>query len=288
VEEYVAAEKMAKRNVFVGLGALLVLGLGVAWAKGDWSSAKGKVDELRSKQIDLRKLVPEEVRKIVKSAGEDADEDEREKVAKEAADRVAYNVSRELSNLRRTRDEANQALDDVLNDADLKSNYDDAKNLKDDIDKRWRSIEKMANNAMRGGNHPIVSYLSQRGIREHQDYQRNSSNCHAYEFKTGSRIADCLYADGENCFVIELKPNNSRAISKGTRQAQDSVDDLNKALAAKEKGEKPSVLDDLTRANSRFASCKRFQRRLMCYTLCPQVDDEGDYREGSVSWTSCS
>lgn len=279
---------MQGRRLLAGIAAMLVAGIGIVWAKGDWSSAKSKVDELRSRQSDLRKLVPEEMRRIVTLTCGEADEDERERVAKDAADRVASNVSRELSSLQRIRDDANRALDDVLNDPDLKPNYSDAKDLKDEVDKCWRSIEKMASNSMRGGNHPIVSYLSQRGIKEHQNYQRDSSNCHAYEFNTGSRIADCLYADGDNCYVIELKPNNSRAISKGVRQAQDSVDDLEKATRAKEKGEKPSVLEDLIRVNSRFSSCKNWRPRLMCYTLCPQINEEGEYIEGSVSWRSCS
>jgi len=279
---------MTSKNWMGVVMVILVAGVGVAWAKGDWSAAKSKVEELRSKQMDLRKLIPEEVRRLVKSTCEDADEDERERVGKDAAGRVASNVTRELSNLQRTRDEAHRALDDVLNDPDLKPNHGDAKDLKDDVDKRWRSIERMAQNSMRGGNHPIVSYLSQRGIKEHQDYQRNSSNCHAYEFKTGSRIADCLYADGNNCYVVELKPNNSRAISKGRRQAQDSVDDLDKATRAKEKGENPGMLEDLIKVNSRFASCKNWHARLMCYTLCPQINEEGEYIEGSVSWASCS
>jgi hypothetical protein len=38
---------------------------------------------------------------------------------------------------------------------------------------------------------------------------------------------------------------------------------------------------------SDFAKCKRWERRLKCYTLCPEVNDEGEYREGSVSWSDC-
>jgi hypothetical protein len=217
----------------------------------------------------------------------DVDEDQRKDVGRDAADRVADKVKSELSSLERMRDDAYKAIDDVLADQDLKSNHDSAKRLRDEIADRWKSIEAMSRNAMRGGNHPLVSYMALRGIEEHKDYQRNSSNCHAYEIETGSRRADCLRADGDTCYVIELKPNNSRAIDKGRRQAQDSVDDLNKEVAKMAKGEGSSVMQNLISKRSDFGKCKRWERKLRCYTLCPEVNDEGEYRESSARWDDC-
>ena len=81
----------------------------------------------------------------------------------------------------------------------LKSNHDSAKQLREDVERRWRSIQNMAKNAMRGGNHLLVSYLTLKGIEEHQRYQQSSSNCDAYEFETGSRRADCLLARTLSC-----------------------------------------------------------------------------------------
>jgi len=270
------------------LGAFVVLAaaFGIAWAKGDWSAAQSKAEEMKRKQMDLRKLTPEELRRVVKAAC-DADEDERKDVGKDAADRVADKVKSELSSVERMRDDAYRAIDDVLADPDLKSNYDNAKRLRDDIADRWKSIENMAKNAMRGGNHPLVSYMAIRGIEEHQNYQRNSSNCHAYEVETGSRRADCLRADGDTCYVIELKPNNSRAISKGNQQARDSVTDLNKEVTKMLKGEGSKVMQDLISKRSDFAKCKEWRAKVRCYTLCPEVNDEGEYRENSARWDDC-
>jgi hypothetical protein len=275
-----------KRNVMVGAFVVLAAVVGVAWAKGDWSSAQSKAEDMKRKQMDLRKLTPDELRRVVKAVCE-VDENERKDVGRDAADRVADKVKSELSSLERMRDDAYKAIDEVLADQDLKSNHDGAKRLRDEVADRWKSIETMARTAMRGGNHPLVSYMALNGIEEHQNYQRNSSNCHAYEIETGSRRADCLRADGDTCYVIELKPNNSRARDKGTQQARDSASDLNKELAKMAKGEGSSVMQALISKRSDFAKCKRFEPKLRCYTLCPEVNDEGEYRETSARWDDC-
>jgi len=36
--------------------------------------------------------------------------------------------------------------------------------------------------------------------------------------------------------------------------------------------------------NSSFGKCKRFERRVDCYRLCPDVNDEGEAREPSANW----
>jgi hypothetical protein len=273
-----------KHRVLAIVGVLALATVGVAWAKGDWSTAQSKAEEMKRKQIELRKMTPKEVEKIVEAACK-ADEDKRSEAAKDAAERVASTVNSELSSLRRMRDDAYRAIDDVLADDDLKSNHDSAKRLREDVSHRWNSIERMAENAMRGGNHPLVSYLSQKGIEEHQRYQQNSSNCDTYEFETGSRRADCLKSDGDTCYVIELKPNNSTARSRGETQARESRDDLRRET---DKGpDKSDMLKRLFDKSSKFKGCKRWEYKLKCYSLCPDIDEEGRYREGTVSWSDC-
>jgi hypothetical protein len=267
---------------------LLVLAgaVGIAWAKGDWSGAQSKAEDMKRRQQDLRRLVPDEVRRIV-TAVCDADEDGRRDAGRDAADRVASKVSGELPILEGMRNDAYRAIDEVLGDAELKDRHDSAKRLREEVAERWNSIQNMAKNAMRGGNHPLVSWMALKGIEEHQNYQRNSSNCHAYEVGTGNRQADCLRADGDTCYVIELKPKNSRAISKGNQQARDSVEDLTRELEKHAKGES-KIMQELIGKRSDFGKCKRWERRLRCYTLCPEIDAEGEFREPSVRWEDCS
>jgi hypothetical protein len=265
----------------IGAVLALVAVAGIAWAKGDWDAAKNKVEGMKRKQMELRELQPKEIERVVTAICE-ADEDERQQAGRDAAVRVADKVGRELDQLARMRDDAYRAIDEVTSDDELKSNHESARSLRDDVRSRWESIERMSRNNMRGGNLPVVSWMCQKGINEHQNYQ--GSNCHVSEFNTGSRRADCLRADGETCYVIELKPHNSRAISSGRRQADDSVNDLTRELA---KGDQSDLMKRLISQRSDFAKCKRFERKLRCYTLCPRIDDEGNFRETSASWSDC-
>jgi len=267
-----------------------MLGLaGIAWASGDWNAATSKVEDLKRRQMDLRKMSADEIRRLVKAVCE-VDTDERYAVGKDAAERVASDVKSELSNLERVRDDAYKLIDEVLADPNLKDKEESAKNLKEDVKARWESILRMASNSMRGGNHPLVSYLSLRGMAEHKDYEHNSSNCDAYEVVTGRRKADCLRADGgEVCMVIELKPKNSRAISSGKIQAQEAAVDLTNEIKKMERGEGSTIMQELIHNHSDFAKCKRFDAKVNCYTLCPDINDDSEYSEGSARWeTNCS
>src|SRR3954464_12053045 len=108
------------KAVKVGVAAMVVLaaGIGVAWATGDWSAARSKSDEFKSRQADLRKLEPDETRRVVTAICE-ADEDARKEAGRDVSERVAREVNDKLSDLERVRDDANRLLDDVINDDNL-------------------------------------------------------------------------------------------------------------------------------------------------------------------------
>ncbi len=260
--------------------AVLAVGIGVAWAGGDWSAARSKTDEFKSRQQDLRKLDPDETRRIVTAICE-ADEDARRDAGRDASDRVAREVNDKMSELERLRDDANKLIDVVINDDNLKGNRDEAKRLKDDVAARWESIERMSR-SLRGATHPVVAFMLDQGQRAHKDRQHD---CHASEITLSSGRADCLMATGETCTVIELKPNNSRAVGNGKGQVRRYADDLNEEL------KKPSsdVVKKLIDAKSDFGKCKSFVPRVDCYKLCPDINDENEFREVSAYWsTGCS
>lgn len=260
-----------RRIIVVAL--VLTAGIGVVWAGGDWSAAKNKADEFKSRQLDLKKLDPDETRRVVTAICE-ADEEARKDVGRDVSDRVAREVSDKMSELERLRDDTNKALDAVIGDDSLKSNRDDAKRLKDDVAERWSVIERMSK-SLRGANHPVVGFMLDQGQRVHKDRQYN---CHASEVVLPSGRADCLMATGETCTVIELKPNNSRAIGKGKDQARRYRDDLNEEL----KKPNSDVIKKLIDAKSDFAKCKRFEERVDCYKLCPDVNEDNEFREVSA------
>jgi hypothetical protein len=192
------------------MAVVVLAGMGIAWASGDWSSARSAADDMKSKQQDLRKLTPDETRQIVTAICE-ADEDARESAGKAAGERVANAVNSKFEDLRHARDYAYRLIDDVIVDDNLKDKRDEAKQLREDVGKRWDSITMMAERAMKGANHPLVSFLIKEGQDAHKDRQRD---CQASEFTldSGKRV-DCIMASGETCLIIEFKPNNSRAVS---------------------------------------------------------------------------
>src|SRR5262245_41774914 len=101
--------------------------IGIAWAaSGDWSAARSKVDELKTRQGELRKDKAEETRRTGTAICE-ADEDERTRAGEDAAERVARTVNSQLGDLRNTRDQAYRLLDDVIADDNLKDKRDDAR-----------------------------------------------------------------------------------------------------------------------------------------------------------------
>ena len=268
------------RAVVVAAVVVVVASIGVAWASGDWSAARSKADEFKSRQQDLRKLDPEETRQVVTAICE-ADEDARRDVGRDASERVAREVNDKMSELERLRDDANRLIDNVINNDGLKDNRDDAKRLKEDVASRWEVIERMSR-SLRGANHPVVAFMLEQGRRAHQDRQHD---CHSSEITLSSGRPDCVMATGETCTVIELKPNNSRAINKGKDQVRRYADDLNEEL------KKPSsdVIKKLIDAKSDFAKCKRFEWRVDCYKLCPEVNEDNEFREVSAYWsTGCS
>jgi hypothetical protein len=93
-------------------------------------------------------------------------------------------------------------------------------------------------------------------------------------------VADCVIATGEVCTVIELKPNNSRAITKGVDQYRRYVRNLNEQLA------KPGseVIKKLIDRKSDFAKCKSFRGQVDCYKLCPEINEDNEFREIRADW----
>lgn len=206
----------------------------------------------------------------------DADEEERASVAADTASRVASELDDKYDDLEDIRDDAVKLLDAVISDDNLKDKQSDARSLKDELEKRWETIGRMTR-SLRGKNHPVVRFLIDKGNEAHKDRQGSSSYCTVSEFSMDSGRADCIYASG--CMVIELKPDNSRAISKGRSQAQRYADELNKD---------PDTRKELIEKNSDFAKCEKFRSRVDCYKLCPDIDDDNEMRSTSVSWkTDC-
>lgn len=237
-----------------------------------WDEAQSSSEKFIYEYGKLRQFDPDEVRDLVKALC-DADEDAFDAVSHDVGYRIRDDVGRKFEDLQKLRDTANSALDKVLSDVTYKDRQNQARDYKDKIADLWRRIEEMTQ-SVRGGNHPVVSYMREAGQQAHSAYQNNSSYCTVSEWRTREGNADCIKAD--SCVVIEVKPNNSRAKDKGLEQARKYARSLN-----------DNVDTDLISRNSDFRTCfdtKSFKGKVVTYTFCPEIDDEGKYKSLSLGW----
>lgn len=241
----------------------------------NFDDAENKANRFYDKYNEVRNLDVSELKALVKALCE-AEEEERQSVARDAASRVKDNVDREYRNLEDRRKEALEALDAVLRDETFKDKWSRAEDHKKRIEQYWETIKKMTE-GVRGSNNPVTAFMLAEGQKAHLAYQENSSNCTVHEWSLPSGKADCINAS--SCEVIELKPNNSRSIYRGRDQGGRYRDTLNQDSAK---------LEELAQKDSRFRECKeKFKARVACYTLCPEIDDEGNMRSMSVGWGFC-
>ena len=238
-----------------------------------WSDAEQAVNTFVDAYRQLKVLDQSELKGLV-TAICDADEEERRAVGADASSRVKDKVNRSYEDLMKLRDAALTNLKAVLADTSLQSRYSQANDYVSRVNDLWTSIEKMTT-SLRGANHPVVSYMLEKGQQEHKNYQSSSSNCTVSEWTLPSGRADCIYADGTMGYVIEIKPRNSRAIAKGRAQARGYADDLNNSAAERAK---------LAAKDSHFDQVTTFVPKMMTYTLCPEIDEDGNFKEVSTSW----
>lgn len=239
----------------------------------EWDKAEQLSKNFLYDVAKLRELNVSELRRLVTSLC-DAEEADRESVARDAADRVRTEVSNNIDRLQRLRDEAREALKVVLAADKFRDRWDQARTYRQDVEAKWETADRMTSGA-RGSNNPVTSFILKAGKEAHDAYQRNSSYCTVYEWSINNGRADCINAS--RCEVIELKPNNSRAVSKGESQARDYVDALNNDPALRAR-----LVKD---GSSNFKDCTRFSAHVALYTLCPEISDDGEMRSTSVGWT---
>jgi hypothetical protein len=176
-------------------------------------NAERSAKDLLYSYEDFKKLEKTEIEALVKAICE-ADEDERKNVSSDIGGRVRDKVRSEYDKTERRKNEALDMLKTVIGDKRFESKRGDAERLKSDVEDKWKAIDKMWD-LLRGSNHPVVSFMLDKG-KEEDDYRKG--RCTASQVDTGKGYADCVGYDGNACLIVEFKPNNSRAISKGLNQ----------------------------------------------------------------------
>lgn len=238
-----------------------------SWADA-YSDAERSAKDFISYLEAFRKLDIEEVKGMV-TAICDAEEADRKEIAQKAGRDAKAKVVDEVDKARKRMEEALTMLDGVLKDPTLADKHGAAEELKNQVNKTWESIDRMSS-SVRGANHPVVAYMIDKGVELHQTRQRG---CEVSEFDTGNGFADCIRT---SCDIIEFKPDNSRSKSKGQEQLQRYQRGL----------QDQSVRDRLNSKNSDFAKCTQFRLTIEAYTLCPVIDDQGEFRDTSATWST--
>lgn len=259
---------MTKPHVWMIVGAASLVA-GLAWAT-DWSGAKSKAEQFKSKHDELKREAPVEARKIVAAACAATDDNRKnaaERAASDARSRIGDRF-RDLENLER---DALRDLDWVI-DKDA-THKDEAKRFEDEIKPKFDKL-KDSTRQLRDGNFPVVSYMNRGAESAKHDRE---GRCDAHDVSLDAGHASCLNARGDTCYVVELAADNYSAIS----HARDVAGRYKNQLENEVKKSGSSVIQ---RLGSRFSSCKRFEVRVDCFKQCPEIDDDLRFREVSPSW----
>ncbi len=265
-----------RKAIFVRVSlATLALGTVVAWASGDWSAAKSKVDELKRKADDVKKLAPAETRKVVAAVCAAAD-DSRKSAGESAASSARSNVSDKVNELERMKRDAIDLLDHVISDDKLKDHRSEAQSMESDVKQRWDKINDQTRD-IRNSRPPVLEYMLSKGENARHD---RMGRCEVRDFSVGYDKADCIIPRGDTCTIVSITSDNSNAISKG----RDRANRAKSALESELKKSSSDVMKHLVNEKSDFGKCKRVESRVDCYKQCPEIDDDGRFREVSPNW----
>ncbi len=262
-------QKMSDRACMAILMVCVICGPGMLCPSlhaDTYDDAERSAKDLMYYYEDYRKLDLDLTMKLVLAISE-ADESERKDISERASRDAKDRINAEFSKVEKRRDEALRLLDDVLSKQAFREKFGDAQRLKREVNEKFDQISKMRTNI-----DPVNAYLQNAGLEMERS---RHGGCDAYEFETGRGKLDCARTSG--CFLIEFKPDNSRAISKGKDQ-----------ILAHRKGllENADRRNDLNKINGDFAKCQDFRLTIEAYRFSPEIKDDGSVRVSSASWST--
>jgi hypothetical protein len=262
--------RRSKLQIVTSLVAAVSLCWTTSAVAGDtYDDAVRAANEFLDHREEFMRLDRDQLKELV-TAICDAEEDDRQAVAEKTSDLVRARIRNAWDYMEKRHNDAIRLLDIVIGDEQYKDRRSSAEDLKRQVESRWETISKMYDKT-RGANHPVVSYMLAKGKDAHRERQQR---CKVYEFETGNGPADCI----NPCEIVEFKPDNSAARSKG----HDQLERYERGLR-----DNPNRRDELNAKDADFKRCTTFEKKMECYRLCPEIDDDGNFREASVYWNNC-
>jgi len=253
---------MAKRRLFTLVLVTTILG-GVAWA--GWTDIRSKAQDAKSKADEIHRYLPGEMKKIV-AAMCAAGDDNRKSAGESEASNGRSTVRDKLDTFHRTAKDAIDQLQPIANDSN-DGNHSEASSLMSDLKSRRDKLDDQTRDLV-NGTPPVIDYIMRKSESARNDHR---SGCSQRGLSLNGGIVDCLMASSDTCTVVEVAFDNSNSIDRARDRA-------NRAKAVVESELKRSS------PSSTVSKCKRVETRVDCYKVCPDVDDDGKFREASPSW----
>ena len=145
-----------------------------------------------------------------------------------------------------------------------------AQRIAAEITRTLASIQHLLDDELRGANDPQFRARMELGKNEHKRIQADSSKCTAAELTFGSRRVDCIRVDGATCYVVEIKPNNPDAISRGRGQIADGIEEILRALEGKKsRSELGGKLEVFRPCFDEGSTKVKLEPELRVYEYCP-------------------
>jgi hypothetical protein len=122
--------------------------------------------------------------------------------------------------------DGNNLINDLQNLSNDPQYKDKVSGWMDKVKKEKNIIEQLDNGVvLKGANHPFVQYATEYGKKQHEDLCGHYSSPKVCDKDFGSGIRpDLVYIDPSNgLYVLEFKPDNSEAKSKGEHQLDNYV-----------------------------------------------------------------
>lgn len=206
-----------------------------------------------------------------------SNEDDLESVSRDEESRLVSQMVGQKNDLDAQRTDADSkilaAMADPQSDDEQKEELSKSQDRIAQIAKR---MEKIIENGTKLGSNPVFNRLRESGQMAHNQYYVEFPNCKDYrDIQVGRQKPDCILPP-DDCMVIELKSNNESSKSDGWAKAESSSAILNttdgfQALP-------PTY-------QMAFSGCMgKFRPRLDCYKYCPEVNDDGTFKDGELKY----
>ena len=273
---------MTKHTIARGLAVLLVAGLSFS-AFGDEASDKAEREQQMKDVLKdwgaWKELRRDLAAKYVVNADRirmaicDGDEEQIVSRVEDAEKAAQGNLKSGYETLYKELEQLIARLDKLESD---KYVGDDAR--------KWRGVMRGAKTRLdkvlsdggilQGASNAKVRARIETGKKKHESYQSSSSNCTAYEVPVSGGKIDCVKVESGWCNIIEIKPNNDKAVAKGWDQVKRYTAELLDAYRGKDSSKVPEVFRQCFSNDD--AKELQLKTNVVTYDFCPVPDEDID------------